>query len=179
MVYHLQIWNPHNIEILYRSLRLGKPISNLSLKCGSSARWYSMRVLLYTYIQIHYLEMLYLNSTLNFGIPPVLVFQLVFYYIVYGRQTFYCSTKRNNCSMVFKWNISMSSYESQGFFSYLDLGSCISLIIQTFDCFCWCLKWETYLNIYLLINIGYSSRITINYNYLESIKSKNNQYHFN
>ena len=125
------------------------------------------------------IKMLYLNSTLNFGIPPVLVFQLVFYYIVYGRQTFYCSTKRNNCSMVFKWNISMSSYESQGFFSYLDLGSCISLIIQTFDCFCWCLKWETYLNIYLLINIGYSSRITINYNYLESIRSKNNQYHFN
>ena len=29
-----------------------------------------------------YLEMFYLNSTLNFGIPPVLVFQLEAYYYV-------------------------------------------------------------------------------------------------
>ena len=29
-----------------------------------------------------YLEMFYLNSTLNFGIPPVLVFQLEVYYKV-------------------------------------------------------------------------------------------------
>ena len=28
------------------------------------------------------IEMFYLNSTLNFGIPPVLVFQLVVYYKV-------------------------------------------------------------------------------------------------
>ena len=35
-------------------------------------------------VQVNYqqLEMLYLNSTLNFGIPPVLVFQLEGYYEV-------------------------------------------------------------------------------------------------
>ena len=31
---------------------------------------------------LHYVEMFYLNSTLNFGIPPVLVFQLEVYYKV-------------------------------------------------------------------------------------------------
>ena len=31
-------------------------------------------------IKSDYLEMFYLNSTLNFGLPPVLVFQLEVYY---------------------------------------------------------------------------------------------------
>ena len=34
------------------------------------------------YNVIGYLEMFYLNSTLNFGIPPVMVFQKEVYYMV-------------------------------------------------------------------------------------------------
>ena len=43
------------------------------------------------------LEMFYLHSILNFGIPPVLIFQLEVYYKVDRLLTI-----RNNCLMVFK-----------------------------------------------------------------------------
>ena len=50
--------------------------------------------------RFRYLEMFYLNSTLNLGIPLVLVFQLEAYKEVDRLLT--GLTKRNNCSMVFK-----------------------------------------------------------------------------
>ena len=46
------------------------------------------------------IEIFYLNSALNFGIPAVLVFQLEVYYKVDRLLT--GLTKRNNYSMVFK-----------------------------------------------------------------------------
>ena len=53
---------------------------------------------------VYILEMFYLNSTLNFGIPAALIFQLEVYYMVDRLQTGPTAQQKGttNCSMVFK-----------------------------------------------------------------------------
>ena len=62
---------------------------------------------------MQYLEMSYLNSTLNFGIPPVLVFQLEVYYKVDRLLTGLTAQQKgttaqwysNKTSLLVVWNV--------------------------------------------------------------------------
>ena len=83
------IWYPHNRDDNWNIFCIWKLLSNIKMIFRSWLPEYEYRSTLKIVNSFQIIlmwktliEMFYLNSTLNFGIPPVLVFQLEVYYMV-------------------------------------------------------------------------------------------------